>query len=132
MSEEKDFVFNDYIKPTRDYVVLEELKMGKVNGIFIPDGAEETAIGLKVVAIGPQVTSVNVGDLAIPNGALQSIELFNKKWLWASEVSIVGVITPEGEEYNNICRIAPLTSNGEHATSGKQILLGNNDTSIIH
>ena len=52
------------IKPLADRVVAvrEEAQTKTASGIFLPDNAKEKPVVAKVVAVGPKVTDLKVGD----------------------------------------------------------------------
>ncbi len=52
------------IKPLADRVVAvrEEAQTKTASGIFLPDNAKEKPVLAKVVAVGPKVTDLRVGD----------------------------------------------------------------------
>jgi chaperonin GroES len=55
------------IKPLADRVVAvrEEAKTTTASGLYLPDSAKEKPATVKVVAIGPDVTHIAVGDLIV-------------------------------------------------------------------
>lgn len=58
---------NTPIKPLADRVVatLEEVEAKTASGIYLPDNAKEKSTIAKIVAIGPDVKSLAVGDRII-------------------------------------------------------------------
>lgn len=55
---------SDTIKPLKDRVVAvrEEVQTKTASGLYIPEAAKEQPVVAKVIAVGPEVTAVAVGD----------------------------------------------------------------------
>ena len=55
------------IKPLADRVVAvrEEAKTTTASGLYLPESAKETPAAVKVVAVGPDVKHVKVGDTIV-------------------------------------------------------------------
>lgn len=52
--------------PTRDFLILRQVAVGKIRGIEMPDGSKADT-RLEVIATGPDVQQLQVGDLVTPN-----------------------------------------------------------------
>ncbi len=63
------------IKPLADNVVAvrEKAPEKTASGIFLPDGAREKPVAVNVVAIGPDVKNVKVGDKIIYKADYDSV-----------------------------------------------------------
>ena len=65
------------ITPLSGYVVAqpEEAASKTISGLYLPDSAKEKPKSVKVVAVGPQVEGVKVGDRIIYKNPYESTEL---------------------------------------------------------
>lgn len=83
------------INPTQNYVAVGEKKSGSTtaSGIYLEGGAGDTKLGY-VLAIGPDVTLVKVGDTVLPcwtDGVKLSME--GKVCVLLKDTEITAVIT---------------------------------------
>ena len=83
------------LKPLADYVVLkqEEAKTKTATGLFLPDKAGEKPKIATVVAVGPQVTDVAVGDKVVYGGySFNEVKVDSQDYLLIKLDSIFAVI----------------------------------------
>ena len=116
----KDFKFSDHIKLQTNLVVLQEVKHFRAgditpSGIIIglegksstpeadvPKGPEGDSLGLRVVAIGPDVTRVKEGDLVMlfPKVGYNMIEVFGEKYVYTQDFNIFATLSEDIDAVN--------------------------------
>lgn len=124
MSEVEGFNFADYIKPTRTQVVVELVKEEETaGGIYVPESIQEKAIGLPVVAVGPDVDDIKVGDLIMPLGHGNVISLFGKEWLWVDRYDIMAIVSPQADAvHKDIMKAKAAENDAKKKASMSQII----------
>lgn len=71
------------IKPLGDRVVAvrEEVKTKTASGIYLPESSAEKTAVFEVIATGPEVKDVKVGDRIIYNGYAGEVKVDGKDYL---------------------------------------------------
>lgn len=83
------------IQPLADYVVAqpEEAETKTASGLYIPDNAKEKPKTSKVVAVGPMVKSVKVGDRIIYGGFTNTdVKVDGKEYQIVKEENIYATV----------------------------------------
>lgn len=83
------------IQPLADRIVLEQLEQEEQtkSGIILPDGAQEKPKKAKVLAIGPDVKEVKVGDMVFYKSyGPDDIKEDNKDYMVAKEEDILATV----------------------------------------
>ncbi len=86
------------LKPMADQVLvrLKPTQNAVKGGIFIPDAAQEKSNEGKVVAIGPKVADVKVGNrVLLPNYGGTAVKLEGHDCVLYHEKDIIGIIEEE-------------------------------------
>jgi hypothetical protein len=89
-------VTNKY-QPRNDFVVFQQRNKGTLRGVAIPDRAAEGK-ELVVVAVGPMVEDLEVGDLVLVIGQVgqETVALPNERDLYMTrETNVVLIFRPE-------------------------------------
>lgn len=84
------------IKPLADKIVAEqvEAEIKTASGIYLPDKAQERPKLAKVVAIGPKVKQVKVGDQIIyEEFSGTNIKLGGKEYVIVKEEKVLGTVS---------------------------------------
>ena len=82
------------LKPLSNNLLLEPVIKENASGIIIPETAnkERPAI-VRVVAIGPKVMNVKIGDKVLIKGYMvDPIAIENKEYLVGQEEAVIGII----------------------------------------
>ena len=82
------------LQPLSNNLLLEPVVKENASGIIIPETAnkERPAI-VKVVAIGPKVMNVKIGDKVLIKGYMvDPIAIENKEYLVGQEEAVIGII----------------------------------------
>ena len=115
MEKDKEFIFSKYVAPCANNIVFEELtsrKSGEVteSGIIIAKGKSHTPetdkpiddsqLGVRIVAVGPEVTRVKVGDIVLidVSGRYLVLEIFNGKYMFGADFNILAVLSEGASE----------------------------------
>lgn len=116
----KDFKFSDHVKLQTNLIVLQEVKhlrAGDItpSGIIIglegksstpeadvPKGPEGDSLGLRVIAVGPDVTRVKEGDLVMlfPKVGYNMIEVFGDKYVYTQDFNIFATLSEDIDDVN--------------------------------
>jgi len=83
------------IQPLADYVVAqqEEAESKTASGLYIPGGAQEKPKVAKVLAVGPAVRSVKVGDRIIYGGYNNTdVRMNNETYMLVKEENIYATV----------------------------------------
>ena len=83
------------IKPLSDRVVAkaEEAKTRTASGIYLPEGAKEKSKVAEVVAVGPQVQGVQVGDkILFEEFAATDVSLDGEDFIIVKEEKIIATV----------------------------------------
>ncbi len=116
----KDFKFSDHVKLQTNLIVLQEVKYLRAgditpSGIIIglegksstpeadvPKGPEGDSLGLRVIAVGPDVTRVKEGDLVMlfPKVGYNMIEVFGDKYVYTQDFNIFATLSEDIDDVN--------------------------------
>jgi chaperonin GroES len=83
------------IKPLADRVVAvkQEAKAQTASGLYLPDSAKEKPVSATVVAIGPDVKQVKVGDhIVYKDYVVTELKIGDKDYLIIKEEDILATI----------------------------------------
>lgn len=83
------------IQPLADYVVAqpEEAASKTASGLYLPDNAKEKPKTVKVVAVGPSVQQVKVGDRIIYKGYSETnVKVGNEEFVLIKEEDIIATL----------------------------------------
>lgn len=84
------------IKPLADRVVAvrEEAKTTTASGLYLPESAKETPAAVKVIAVGPQVTQIKVGDLIVyKDYTPTNLKINDTEYLIINEEDVLATVT---------------------------------------
>jgi co-chaperonin GroES (HSP10) len=121
MKKEKEFKFHEHFRPVANWVVTEDVKIIEAGsttkgGIIIPknlgksstpeaDEGKRTgdSMGRRVVAVGPDVTRVKLGDLVFeaPGVQVAGLDFFGKRYYFIQDYSILATLSEEADEIHN-------------------------------
>lgn len=90
--------------PTRDFVVLKEEKIEKTaGGIILPEAVQDRKMGLRVIAVGPDVKGIEVNDLVTLGPAVNIIEfeLFGETFIQVNSFNIIAKVSEDADFLNN-------------------------------
>jgi len=87
------------LRPLANNLLIEGIEKQSVAGIIIPDtarkGRPETG---KVVAVGPKVLNVKVGDKVLIKGyMIDELTIDDKKYLVGQEDAVIGIINDDNK-----------------------------------
>jgi chaperonin GroES len=83
------------IKPLADRVVAvrEEAQTKTASGLYLPDNAKEKPVIAKVVAVGPDVKSLKVGDrIVYKEYTTTDLKINDKEYLIVKEEDVLATI----------------------------------------
>ncbi len=80
------------IKPRNDWIFFEVIKVAKVGGIIIPDGSPKERDEVMVLAVGPKVKEIRVGQQIVISPKLY----FNYYDPDKPEAAMRGFVSEEG------------------------------------
>jgi chaperonin GroES len=83
------------IQPLADYVVVqqEEAETKTASGLYIPGGAQEKPKVAKVLAVGPAVQGVKVGDRVVYGGYSNTdVKLASETYMLVKEENIYATV----------------------------------------
>ncbi len=83
------------IKPLADRVVAvrEEAQTKTASGIFLPDNAKEKPVLAQVVAVGPKVTQLKVGDkIVYKEYSTTELKIDGQEYLIVKEEDVLATI----------------------------------------
>jgi chaperonin GroES len=83
------------IQPLADYVVVqqEEAETKTASGLYIPGGAQEKPKVAKVLAVGPSVQGVKVGDRVVYGGYSNTdVKLASETYMLVKEENIFATV----------------------------------------
>lgn len=83
------------IKPLADRVVAvrEEAQTKTASGIFLPDNAKEKPIVAQVVAVGPKVSDLKVGDkIVYKEYSTTELKMDDKEYLIVKEEDVLATV----------------------------------------
>ena len=85
------------IKPLADRIVAvrEEAKTKTASGLYLPDAAKEQSIVAKVVAVGPEVKYLKVGDRIVYKqfaDSLAELKIDGEEFISVRESAVIGTI----------------------------------------
>jgi chaperonin GroES len=86
---------NTPIKPLADRVVAvrEEVQAKTTSGLYLPDNAKEKSVIAKVVAIGPKVTDIKIGDrIVYKEYSTTDLKIDNKDFLIVKEEDVLATV----------------------------------------
>ena len=86
---------NAPIKPLADRVVAvhEEAQTKTTSGLYLPDNAKEKSVIAKVVAVGPKVTSLKIGDrIVYKEYSTTDLKIDNKDFLIVKEEDVLATV----------------------------------------
>ena len=86
---------NAPIKPLADRVVAvrEEVQAKTTSGLYLPDNAKEKSVIAKVVAVGPRVTSLKIGDrIVYKEYSTTDLKIDNKDYLIVKEEDVLATV----------------------------------------
>jgi chaperonin GroES len=86
---------NAPIKPLADRVVAvrEEVQAKTTSGLYLPDNAKEKSVIAKVVAVGPKVTSLKIGDrIVYKEYSTTDLKIDNKDFLIVKEEDVLATV----------------------------------------
>jgi hypothetical protein len=118
----ENFKFEDYFKPHSNVVVVQEVKKYKTgditpSGLIIgaegksstpeadgPDKPTGESLGLRVVAVGPDVKRVKSGELIMlfPNSSYVGFEIFGDKYFYTLDFNVLATLAEDADEVNKI------------------------------
>jgi len=83
------------IKPLADRVVAvrEEAQTKTASGLYLPDNAKEKPVISKVVAVGPDVKSLKIGDrIVYKEYSTTDLKIDDKKYLIVKEEDVLATV----------------------------------------
>ena len=83
------------VKPLADRVVAvrEEAQTKTASGIFLPDNAKEKPVLAQVVAVGPKVTQLKVGDkIVYKEYSTTELKIDSKEYLIVKEEDFLATV----------------------------------------
>ncbi len=83
------------VKPLADRVVAvrEEAQTKTASGIFLPDNAKEKPVLAQVVAVGPKVTQLKVGDkIVYKEYSTTELKIDSKEYLIVKEEDVLATV----------------------------------------
>lgn len=83
------------IQPLADYVVAqpEEAESKTASGLYLPDNAKEKPKTVKVVAVGPAVKGVKVGDRIVYKGYSETnLKVDKDEYVLVKEEDIIATV----------------------------------------
>ncbi|MEI7539353.1 MAG: co-chaperone GroES [Candidatus Saccharibacteria bacterium] len=86
---------NAPIKPLADRVVAvrEEVQAKTTSGLYLPDNVKEKSVIAKVVAVGPKVTSLKIGDrIVYKEYSTTDLKIDNKDYLIVKEEDVLATV----------------------------------------
>ena len=116
----ENFKFSDHIKLQTNLVVLQEVKQLKAGDITpsgliiglegksstpeadVDKGPSGDSLGLRVIAVGPDVTRVKEGDLVMlfPKVGYNMIEVFGEKYVYTQDFNIFATLSEDIDAVN--------------------------------
>jgi chaperonin GroES len=83
------------IKPLADRVVAvrEEVQTKTASGLYLPDNAKEKPVVAKVVAVGPDVKSLKIGDkIVYKEYSTTDLKINDKEYLIVKEEDVLATV----------------------------------------
>jgi chaperonin GroES len=83
------------IKPLADRVVAvrEEVQTKTASGLYLPDNAKEKPVVARVVAIGPDVKSLKIGDkIVYKEYSTTDLKINDKEYLIVKEEDVLATV----------------------------------------
>lgn len=83
------------IKPLADRVVAvrEEAQTKTASGIFLPDNATEKPVVAQIIAVGPKVSSLKVGDkIVYKEYSTTELKIDDKQYLIVKEEDVLATV----------------------------------------
>ncbi len=141
----ENFKFSDHIKVQTNLVILQEVKRYKAgdvtsSGIIIglegksstpeadvPKGPAGDSLGLRVVAVGPDVTRVKEGDLVMlfPNMQYTMIEVFGQKYAFTQDYNVFATLSEDIDDVNKAMEEAEAAKRESVRIASLNKILGN-------
>lgn len=153
MSKSKEFKFEDHFKPLSNGVIFEEINEMRVgdttdSGIVIAKGSGTSTpeadvekglggdnLGVRVVAVGPDVKRVKVGDVVMlkPGVRVSGMDIFNNTYFYTDDYTVLAILSEEADSLNKEMKETATKLAAEvHAEKRRLYLgLGDNVTSNI-
>ena len=83
------------LSPLGDYVVAqtEEAEKKTASGLYLPEGAQEKPKTAKVVAVGPTVAQVKVGDRIVYKGySTTDVKVGSEEYILVKEEDVLATV----------------------------------------